>query len=176
MLGASPIVSLEDGSTEANALKTLYEPAKKNVLRSYPWRCATKTATLALLDETPVDPSWDYAYSVPNDSIRVLAVKQPLSPVTIEWTIEGKKILTNETGAIANYIFNVTESQLDAHVEMALSAKLALDLSYTLTASNTREGNMFEMYEQKLNEARTTDRQEASSKVFVIDRLAAVRR
>ena len=68
MLGASPIVSFDDGTVEANSMQVAYRPAKEQVLRSYPWRCASKSATLAQLADKPVDPRWEFAFSLPEDS------------------------------------------------------------------------------------------------------------
>ena len=177
MLGASPIVSFEDKTIEANALKIVYGPAKDQVLRSYPWRCATKTVTLAQLEEEPVSPEWNYAFAWPKDCIRVIRVYEEQDPNNPwpEWQVEGKTILTKKANIVAEYIFDVAEPYMDAHVEMALAAKLAMDLSYTLTASNAREGSLSQLFQLKLQEARTTDRQEASHKKIYIDQLSRVR-
>lgn len=178
MLGSAPIVSFDDGSVEANALKVLYYPAKEQVLRSYPWRCATVTETLAKLADAPVDPRWEFAFAVPEKSLRILdvVVAENRFSGQLAWTVEGQKVLTNVDNIAVNYIKNIDEPDLDSHVEMALVAKVAADIAYTLTASNGRVGDLHTLYDQKLNEARTTDRQEASHKVFQIDQLAAVRR
>lgn len=178
MLGASPIVSFSDGTVEANALSVIYTPAKHQVLRSYPWRCATKTVKLAQLADAPVDPRWQFAFAVPEKSLRIIdiIVAQNQFARKPEWTVEGKTVLTDIDNVVANYIEDLDEPLMDVHVQMALVAKLAADLSYTLTASNTRVGDLHTLYEQKLNEARTTDRQEATHKVFKITGLATVRR
>jgi hypothetical protein len=178
MLGASPIVSFDDGSTEAIAVNTLYEPAKSQVLRAYPWRCATNAATLALLADAPVNPLYEYAYAWPEDAVRILniMVDGNRHMTNIAWETQGKTVLANVQNIMATYVYDVEEPDLDAHVEMALVAKLAMDMCYTLTASNTREGALAQIFEMKLNEARTTDRQEASHKVFGIDQLQQVRR
>jgi len=178
MLGASPIVSFMDNSTEATAVNTLYGPAKSQVLRSYPWRCATATDTLAMLEDPPGNPLYEYAYAWPERAIRILGVRVSNDRLSynLVWETQGRTILAQQQDLLAMYVYDVEEPDMDAHVEMALVAKLALDMCYTLTASNTREGALYQMYEQKLNEARTTDRQEASHKVFGINQLQQVRR
>ena len=95
MLGASPIVSFDDGSTEAVAVNTLYKPAKSQVLRSYPWRCATSAATLALLEDPPVNPMYEYAYAWPENAIRILDIKQALnfSARALRWVTQGRTVL-----------------------------------------------------------------------------------
>ena len=69
LLGANTITSLSDGSTEANVCNAVYADARDAVLRSYPWSCAIKRATLAQLSS---DPVWgfDKAYSLPKKILK----------------------------------------------------------------------------------------------------------
>lgn len=175
--GAAPIVSFEDKTIEANALKVLYGPAKQQLLRAYDWNCANKTVTLATLDEVPVDPDWCCAHSLPKDCLRLLEIIELGGHYhrRVEWAVAGKTVLTRVKKVAARYIYDVPEPLLDAHVEMALAAKLALDLSYALTASSGRESNLSALYENKLNEARTTDAQERSHQVTRVDTLMHAR-
>ena len=177
-LGSSQIISFDDESVEASACKALYPVAKKQVLRSYPWRCATRVETLALSSTTPVDPTWSYQYAVPSDSLRILEamVVSDEGYFSPNWVIEGGFIMTSQKNIAARFIKNIPEPELDVHVEMALAAKLAMDLSYSLTASQSREASLYQMYETKLNEARITDRSEGSHKKFKITTLDIVRR
>ena len=177
MLGSLPIISFDDESVEASACKTLYPTAKKQILRSFPWRCATKVERLAKLATEPVDPKWEYLFAQPDNALRILRifVGDDINSDTA-WEVQGQNILTREDGALCQFIFEVPEPQLDVHVEMALVARLATDLSYTLTASQNREASMYQLAQEKLNEARITDRQEASHTGFRIDKLDRVRR
>jgi hypothetical protein len=177
MLGSLPIISFDDESVEASTCKTLYPTAKKQVLRSFPWRCATKTERLARLSKTPENPDWQYMFAQPDDALRILRVVQVGDlGGEIAWVVEGQNVLTNHANIVAEVIWNLSEPQLDVHVEMALVARLAMDLSYTLTASQNREASLYQLYNEKLNEARITDRQEASHRKFRIDTLDRVRR
>jgi hypothetical protein len=181
LLGAAPIVSFDDNTVESNTLRVLYGPAKKQILRSYDWNCANNTVRLAELSDPPVDTRWSHAFSVPEDYIRILEVIQVGDGTTrnigapVEYEVAGRKVFTNCSNVAARYIADIDEPLLDSHVEMALVARLALDLSYALTASNTRESNLNSLYEIKLNEARTTDAQERSHKKFRIDTLQIAR-
>lgn len=180
LIGAEPIVnfSAEPGATvEEMVGATMYEPIKSQLLRSYPWRCATKTARLARLADAPVDPNWNIAFAWPNDAIRILSVMPADSRSYAEtaWEVEGQTVLTIEDNMVAKYIYDIPEPQLDAHVEMALVAQLAMDTAYAFTAAQGRESALAQMYANKLSEARTTDRQESSHKKFRTDTLTAVR-
>lgn len=177
LLGARPVISLDDESTEAAVAKVLYEPAKRQVLRDYPWRCATKVATLATLAEKPIDPNYHYQHAWPADCLRVLNIIElgyPNNPDP-EWVVEDSKILTVKNNIAARYIYEISEPQMDAMFEKALAVKMALDMCYSLTASNQRETQLAGMYAGNLEEARIVDRQEGSHKTFSIDQLTRVR-
>jgi hypothetical protein len=175
MLGSLPIISFNDESVEASAVRALYPTAKKQVLRSYPWRCATVSERLALRSEPPLDPNWEYSHAIPENVLRVLNVYPEGCKQQTEWVVAGKNILTRTTPVIGNVIKDIPEPQIDVHVEMALVARIALDLSYTLTASQSREASLYQMFEAKLNEARITDRQEATHQFIPITTLDRVR-
>ena len=178
MLGASPIVSFMDESVEAEAVRVLYNPAKQQILRSYDWNCASKSATLALLSDPPIDPKWKFRFSLPDDCIRVLEIFQATSGTGAMWgdfSVETGTLLARIDNVACRYIYDVEEPDLDPHVEMAFVARLAVDLSYPLTASSSREGNLVEIAERKLDEARTTDSQERTSKHIQINTLQHAR-
>jgi hypothetical protein len=177
LLGARPIISLDDETTEASTAKILYEPAKRQVLRDYPWRCATKVATLARLTETPVDPHWNYAFQWPDDCLRILTIIEMDYPNNPDptWVVENRKVYTYKDNIAARYIYNINEPDMDATFEKALALKIALDMCYALTASNTREGQLAQLYAANIEEARIVDRQEGSHKTFSIDQLTKVR-
>ena len=175
MLGEKKIISFDDETQVASAVKTMYAPCKSFVLRSYDWNCSVKTVVPAMLNETPL--GWDYAFAWPEDALRVIDVIDPNQPYqsNMEWEIEGKKIYTDVKNPYIRATFIVSEPELDAHVERTLVMALARDLSYAITADNGREQNMDALFEKALMEAKTTDAQERSHKVFRIDQLSRVR-
>jgi len=177
MLGASPIISFDDESTEANAVRILYDPAKRQLLRSFDWNCACITAQPALLTDPPVDPNYVAAFSVPSDSLRIIEIFEMGSPQyrRVEWEIQGNKLLTRTQKVLIRYVSNIAEPNLDSHVEMALVARMAMDLAYAITADSGREGQMAQIFQQKLNEAMITDAQERSHKNIRIDQFEWVR-
>jgi len=110
-----------------------FDQARDEVLEAHDWTFATARRSLA----TVVNPStnWAFAYQLPNDYIRALAVLPPEStdddqgvPYDIESTLAGNLILyTNVENAVLKYIrrvidtgkwtplFNTTVSRLLAH-------------------------------------------------------------
>ena len=174
LLGASPIVSFEDDTAEADALQVHYAPTKKAFLRGYAWNCAIQTVTVALLADKPL--RYDYAFAWPDDALRIIdVIDASHNGQRMEWEVEGRTIHTDFKDVYVRAVMNIPEPQLDAHVEDAFMYALARKLSYTLTSDTARETNIDTLYEKALMEARTTDAQEASHKVFRIKQLDAVR-
>src|SRR5687768_15522866 len=73
LIGQSPIVSLSDGTANANTADDLYEAVRDDLLRSHPWNFATKRVQLARSATTP-GFEFDYAYVLPADWLRTISV------------------------------------------------------------------------------------------------------
>jgi hypothetical protein len=85
MIGArAQISSLNEASTEANAINVLFQPTFEQLARTAPWGCLRQQAELTLLaaaagtpenvDGTtmPVPPvPWQYQYAVPSNSMQI---------------------------------------------------------------------------------------------------------
>ena len=93
----------------------------------------------------------------------------------IEWEVEGKTVLTNEDNIAIRYIKNIPEAEFDAHLEMVLAAKLAMECAYAITGDTNRETQMINQFNEKLHEARTTDAQERTHRVLRTSQLLDVR-
>ena len=86
------------------------------------------------------------------------------------YKIEGGKLLTDEGTAKILYLARVEDVNLfDAMFVEALSARLAAELSVTLSESNTLYSNMMEMYQRKISDARSMDAQESGYLEVVAD-------
>mgnify|MGYP001815549406 CR=1 FL=1 len=180
-LGADRIISFADETTEARTMSTIYEQTKAALLRSYPWNCAVKRAKLAQLADAPVN-EYPFQYAVPEGCLRILDVWSGDYKTTRQgdgqraWVLEGKTILSHDENIIVKYVDNISESEMDIHVEEVLIAKLAMEASYTLQASVGNQTTMTSLYQMKLEEARTVDNLETSHTTFDISTLRAVRR
>ena len=74
-LGDKTISAFSDKSAQAFATKDRLTDIINSVLRAHPWNCMTKRDTLTQLGTTP-KYKFDYAYSLPTDSLRVLSLKE----------------------------------------------------------------------------------------------------
>jgi hypothetical protein len=165
-LGASRIVSLTQDTDNARECNLLYEQARDSELRAHPWNFAIKRAQLAASGT----PAFGYssAYQLPADCLRLLPPDKHLNFSDLDWQIEGRSILTDDTGALdVRYIYRVTDpNQFDASFVELLACRLAEGLCEKITQSNSkgqqiRADKITAMREARRNNAFENSSQEA---------------
>lgn len=155
-IGADTITSFTEGSKEANAVNLLYDIVRDTVLRDHSWNFATKRTTLAALSDEP-DWGYTYQYQLPSDCLRVIGVQDD----KIEYKIEGRKLLTDESEIQIRYVYRVTDpNEFSPNYIDAFVTRLAAELAYLITQSNAVASQMFELYERRLRDAKTLDAKE----------------
>ncbi len=168
-IGDEGILSLDDERKAARYCKMLYDPCRKFVLRSYPWRFALKRYTLAPLKEKPLF-GYDYQFVMPSDCLRIWRVVG-----NKDFTVEGGMILYNADVFRFIGIYNVTDVILfDSMFEDVLAARLASELAMPLSASPSLRKELAEMYEYRVSKARSASAFEGKTeKTNVTDWLEA---
>lgn len=161
-LGASPITSLDDDTAIAGACKRNIPLARDYVLRSYPWNCATRRASLPALVTGPAF-GFSYTYQLPADCLRVIAMQDDVL-YGQSWRVEGAQILTNVGAPLRlRYIAALTDvSQWDAMLAEAIALRLAANIAFTVTSSASMAQQMFQAAQLAHAEARRMDAREAS--------------
>lgn len=155
-LGASTILSLTENSKNGRLCNSRYETVKDSVLRAHPWNSAIKRQALAADTATP---AWGFTkqYTLPSDCLRVLTIQNYES----NYKIEGRKILTNDDNVKLIYVARITDpNEMDVLLRETISAALASDLAYAITANATLQQRMADKYQAKLSEARHADASE----------------
>lgn len=155
-LGASTILSLTENSKNGRLCNSRYETVKDSVLRAHPWNSAIKRQALAADTATP---AWGFEkqYTLPSDCLRVLTIQNYES----NYKIEGRKILTNDDNVKLIYVARITDpNEMDVLLRETISAALASDLAYAITANATLQQRMADKYQAKLSEARHADASE----------------
>jgi hypothetical protein len=177
-LAGSQITSLEDNSAEARIMKTNYYQARDATLEAAEWSFAIKRWKPAQSGTTPIAGA-SYYYPIPSDILRVLRVDRPgtnafggrSDPYTIDreqqadWRREGNFILTNESSIVCKGIRRIEDegiySPLFVH---AFAAHLAMLTAYSLTESDGKFNAMSALYGLKIQEAKSRDGQQGTSK------------
>jgi hypothetical protein len=152
-LGASTILTLTEDSKNARLCNARYENIRDAVFRHHPWNCLQKRLSLPADTETPI---WGFTkqFTLPADCLRLLRILDYDS----DYVIEGRKILSNSSTMKILYISRVTDpNEYDELLREVLSAALAADIAYAVTSSNPVATQMYQLYQEKLKDARFVD-------------------
>ena len=152
-LGASSIIALTDNSKNARLCNERYTTVRDAVFRSHPWNCLIKRIQLA---QDTTNPAWGFSYqfTLPSDCLRVLN----LDAYNSDFKVEGRKVLCNESTIKLVYVAQITDpNQMDVLLRETISAGIAADIAYAITANLQVSKLMNDKYQFKLSEARHAD-------------------
>jgi len=158
-LGATTILSLTEDSKNARLCNSRYIQVRDGLFRTHPWNCLQKRVELAA-DTTA--PAWgfSYAYTLPADCLRLLKILDYDS----NYKVEGRKILSNTSSMKILYIGRITDpNEYDELLRETLSASLAADIAFAVTSNNTTATNMYNLFQDKLKDARFVDSTEGQN-------------
>lgn len=167
-----------DDSDRARMCRVFLPVIRDAVLRAYPWNCAKYRLNLgAALADAPAtggDDDWDYQFTLPTNPPYLWVPKQLNED--LEYVIEGKRLLTDESTVTIVYIQQLTDvGAFDSLLSEALVARLASQLAFPLTGIASLTETMWGLYEAKIREARLADAQEGDVKAYTSDELTDVR-
>jgi hypothetical protein len=175
-LGAAPISSFNQGTTEANSVSRHYEQVVRECIGDHPWSFAKATATLGQ-DATPAALDFDYSYTRPTDCIsprwllercgtRYVRSKYP-------YRVQDSKICTDLSGAGLAYIRRPPENSWDPKFVAAVMLLLASRMAMPLTEVNGKADELFKLHMVALAVARSRDSQKDTPDVFDTSELLA---
>lgn len=154
-VGEKTIMSLDEDTKEANLCNELYDEVLEQVLETHPWNCALKRASLA---ETATDPAfgWSNSYQLPNDCLRVIRMEDP----KMDFVVENGLLLCNNGTAKILYIKKIEDpTEIEPLVRKVFYLAMAVEMSYTLTGTNTALEVLGGRLEQAYRDARSKDAQ-----------------
>jgi len=158
-LGATTILSLTEDSKNARLCNSRYTQVRDAVFRSHPWNCLQKRVELAADTDAP---AWgfSYAYTLPADCLRLLRILDYDS----NYKVEGRKILSNTSSMKILYIGRITDpNEYDESLRETLSAALGADIAFAVTSNNQTATNMYNLFQDKLKDARFIDSTEGQN-------------
>lgn len=176
LIGADPITSFDDGTTESLVSVNMYEDLARASLVNARWRFATNQAVLNRLTAAPTG-RYDYAYQQATGTLMVHAVT--VNDLPIEYQIYGDKIYANTSASdvvIADYTYRANEEDWPSYFTIAVEYALA-----TLFATSiARDANLASLMKQAANEAmakaRSLDAQQQTTRKLVTSRFITDRR
>jgi len=158
-LGATTILSLTEDSKNARLCNSRYTQVRDALFRSHPWNCLQKRVQIAA-DTTA--PAWgfSFAYTLPADCLRLLKILDYDS----NYKVEGRKILSNTSSMKILYVARVTDpNEYDELLRETLSASLGADIAFGVTSNNQTASNMYNLFKEKLKDARFVDSTEGQN-------------
>jgi hypothetical protein len=158
-----------DTTNEAIQCRTHYESTRDALLRSHCWSFAIGRAELSE-DTTAPSFEWDNQFILPTDFLRLLSIDEfkdeDTSAINARFSIEGKRLMTDEDTASIVYIRQVTDvAEFDPLFVECLVLSLALKLVNGLAGTQTgqlKKDIKEELY-SALSRARVVNRQEANA-------------
>ena len=158
-LGATTILSLTEDSKNARLCNSRFTQVRDAVFRSHPWNCLQKRVELAA-DTTATAWGFSYAYTLPADCLRLLRILDYDS----NYKVEGRKILSNTSSMKILYIGRITDpNEYDESLRETLSAALGADIAFAVTSNNQTATNMYNLFQDKLKDARFVDSTEGQN-------------
>ncbi len=176
MIGDSVIEALTDTTDRAVACNRFYATTRDAVLRAYPWNFAIVRVALVLAAGTPAF-KWAHQFTLPTSPycLRVLEVDEDY-PGQVPWKVEGRLLMTDESGISIRYISRVADPTVfDSLFFEALAARMASLLAFALRKQPEVVKVMWDLYEAKVQEARTINGMEGSAESAYTSDLISVR-
>ena len=177
LLGANTITSFTDNDSNAVLVNRFYDSERDALLRSHRWNCAVTTANLASLADTPII-DWEFKFTLPTDPycLRVLDVRTVTGDIKLDFAIQGRELLTEESAIDITYIQRLEDTMLyDSLLYQALVFRMAWKLAFPVTRSNTVMQQMAQLYDAIVRDARAVDSQEGTPETIETDALTDLR-
>ena len=177
LLGANTITSFTDNDSNAVLVNRFYDSERDALLRSHRWNCAVTTANLASLADTPII-DWEFKFTLPTDPycLRVLDVRTVTGDIKLDFAIQGRELLTEESAIDITYIQRLEDTMLyDSLLYQALVFRMAWKLAFPVTRSNTVMQQMAQLYDAIVRDSRAVDSQECTPETIETETLTDLR-
>lgn len=170
LVGANPITSFDDVSTEALIANNMYEDMARAALVNTRWRFATNQAQLNLLSDAPTG-RYDRAYQLPSDMLMLHALT--VNDNIIEYAIYGDKVFTDTStsdAVIADYTFRADELGWPSYFTLAVEYQLASVFASSIARDDTLTKLMDQKADFLMAKARNLDSQQQTTARLVVNR------
>lgn len=178
------ITSLTQGGTVAPLCNLHYAHARDTLLRSHYWNFAIKRQALSQSATTPAN-EFGYQYQLPTDCLRVIRTSWEANffgggtavysypnggyaATFIPYRIEAGYLLTDEASVTIEYVAQITDTlQFDDLFVDVLAQRLAAELCPAISDNTALTQRLWQIYAEKLQEARSIDAMEGSPRDVV---------
>jgi len=157
------IQSFEDDTEEARFCGQFYDPERRFLLQTVPWRFALKDVTLAELDDE-LSPTYDFIYQVPDDLLQPIQLyiegtgsqtinRQQIYPTQFE--LIGDSIQSSRPATCLRYIHDFQNAaKFDTLFIDTLTWKIAAKLAMVLSGDMQLSSQAEQQYVRRLADAK----------------------
>ena len=175
MIGASPITSFSDGTTEATVASNLYEDTVRDMLTRHRWHFASGQKQLSRLVDAPLN-RWDAAYQLPAAILRLSAVMVNDTPIAYDVYQDNVYCNATENDEVyADYIYRAIEEYWPPYFTKALEFELASIFAYSVAAQENLSGIREKRAIRQLAISRNIDSQGQTTKRLNVQRYHQLR-
>tara|TARA_R100001510_G_C7581192_1_gene154113 strand:+ start:233 stop:826 length:594 start_codon:yes stop_codon:yes gene_type:complete len=176
LIGAEPITSFDDGTTEALVSVNMYEDVARASLVNARWRFTTNQAVLNRLTDEPTG-RYDNAYQQATGTLMVHAITVNDNP--IEYQIYGDKIYANTSTSdvlIADFTYRANEQDWPSYFTIAVEYALATLFATSIARDSGLAALMQDAATKAMAKARSLDAQQQTTRKLVTSRFITDRR
>ena len=176
LIGAEPMTSFDDGSTEALVASNVYEDVIRSSLCNARWRFSTNQAELNRLTDAPT-ARYDFAYQLPADTLIVHALTVNDNP--IEYQTYGTMVYADTSTTdtvVADFTFRQTEEFFTSYFVMAVAYGLAQVFATSIARDGSLTQTMATLADAAMRKARSVDSQQQTSRKLITGRFVQNRR
>ena len=175
LIGANPISSFSETSTEAQIANNMYDDVAQASLCQTRWRFATNQAVLNQLSNVPTG-RFDVAHQLPTDTLMVHAIT--VSDNLIQYSIYGDKVFSNSSTSdqlVADFTFRAQETEWPSYFTLAVEYQLAAIFATSIARDDGLANAMEQKAERLMAKARTLDSQQQTTRKLVTNRFKTER-
>ena len=165
LVGANPLVNIDDDTQNARIVKRVYEISLRSILSECKWNFATQRMLLA---QSTATLDWyyqgeTYVYARPVDTVRIFGTNDD----DAMWREEGDYIISDTYGLGVVYVKYIDNpDKYPASFIEALCDKLCSDIAYMILNSASLAQTFLEKYEKvSLSKARSENAQVGTQQV-----------
>jgi hypothetical protein len=160
-LGADPIASFDEGSTNSILAKTVFDNARRRLLTEHTWSFATTQLQLAREVATPVF-KFNFRYSLPADMLYLLEVEDGA-----DFDLLENSLLTNLETVKVSYVKDEEDvSKWSASFVEAMVSYLRYKFAFAKTGSTSETERSYTIYLQQMKKARNLDSMQEPHRPF----------
>jgi hypothetical protein len=177
MIGASPLTSFGDTTTEAVAVATIYEDIVTQCMTTTRWRFAAAQVRLNLL-VVPKNSRWEAAYQLPTDTLSLIAATIPGRDIPIEFDRYEQTLVTKEPydELYLDYLRRVPTDDWPPYFTLPVIHLLASELAIAVAQNEQLSKLHYEKYMVLEARGRTMDSQGRTNSTLDVKRYERARR